>query len=198
MGTLTQLTDKVRLTGGAFDDFTSGVRMYSRAKVTKPFKIRFKFTRKLIPSRTTSEGAFNLVGWVVATGSAPTPIPANWPAGTSTRDIEVQNFLKGFRFSPGNINLADTANSNRFRMQTYNGDGTRTQYTSDVVVNLGLDVEQEMELAAAGSTATLAAVDLGISVSHTSPIIGGMTTGYLMLYTGFGMSADWGDFRRIS
>jgi hypothetical protein len=198
VGTLTQLTNKVRLTGGAYDDFNSGVRMYSRAKLTKPFKVRLKFTRKLIPSTTTNEGCFNLLGLVVTTSSAPTPIPANWPAGTTTRDTEVASFLKGFRFGVANINSAGTANNNRFRLQTYNGDGTRTQYVSDVEVNLGLDVEQELEFTTTGSTATLTAVGLAISVSHTVPLIGDMTTGYLMFYTSYGMSTEWGDVRRIS
>jgi hypothetical protein len=198
MGTLTQLTDKVRLTGGAYDDLASGVRMFSRASLTKPFKVRFKLTRKVIPSTTLSAGSFNLVGWVVATSSAPTPIPANWPPTTPTRDDDIASYLKGFRFAPGNVNTVGTADSNKFRMQTYNGDGTRTQYNNDTIVNLGLNVEQEMELSATGTTATLAAIDLGLSVSYSSPVIGGMSTGYLTLFTSYGMSADWGDFRRIS
>jgi hypothetical protein len=172
--------------------------MYSRAALTKPFKVRCKCTRKVLTPVTTAEGAFNLYGWVIATSSAPTSIPANWPGTTATRDTEVQRFLKGFRFSPGNINTLSPEFSNKFRMQTYNGDGTRTQYTSDVLVNLGLNVEHELELSVSGNTATLTAVNLGISVSHSSAIIGGMTTGYLMIYTGFGMDTIWGDFRRIS
>jgi hypothetical protein len=198
MGTIVQGVDKVRLAGGAYTDFYSGVRMYSRASLTKPFKVRCTFTRKVIAPVTTAEGAFHLFGWVIATSEAPGAIPANWPAGTTTRDTEVQNFLKGFRFSPGNINTVSPEFSNKFRMQTYNGDGTRTQYTSDVPVDLGLNVAQELELAVAGSTATLTAVSLGISVSHTSAIIGGMTTGFLMLYTSYGADAEWGNFRRIS
>jgi hypothetical protein len=198
MGTLTQLTDKVRLTGGAYDELTSGVRMFSRASLTKPFKVRCKLTRKVIPSLTLSAGAFNHLGWVEATSSAPTSIPANWPSATPTRDDDIVSYLKGFRFSPGNINTVGTAESNKFRMQTYNGDGTRTQYSNDTVVNLGLDVEQEMELAVVGTTATLAAIGLGLSVSYSSPVIGGMSTGFLMLFTSYGMSTEWGDFRRIS
>lgn len=198
MGTITQLSNKVRLTGGAIDDFGSGVRMYSRAVVTKPFRIRFKLTRKVIPTTTTANGAYNLAGWVTTTQSAPTSSPATWPSNTATGDVEVTAFLKGFRFSPGNINTVGTASTNRLRMQTYNGDNTKTQFTTDRVIDIGLNVEQEMELAVSVDSATLAAIGLGLSESFSSPIIAGMTTGYFMIYTSFGMDSEWADFRRIS
>jgi hypothetical protein len=189
--------DKVRLAGGTIDQVESGVRMYSRAKVTKPFKIRLKFTRKIIPSVTTSNGAFSLLGWVVATNSAPTSIPANWPGTTPTGDLEVAAFLRGFRFNVGNFTTQGDG-SNRFRLQVYPGDGTRVQLVTDKVIDLGLNVEQELEFSVSGGTTTLTAVGLGLSQSHTHSVISDMTSGYLMLYTSNIMEAEFGDFRRIS
>jgi hypothetical protein len=187
--------DKVRLAGGTIDQVESGVRMYSRAKVTKPFKIRLKFTRKIIPSVTTSNGAFSLLGWVVATNSAPTSIPANWPGTTPTGDLEVAAFLRGFRFNVGNFTTQGDG-SNRFRLQVY--PGTRVQLVTDKVIDLGLNVEQELEFSVSGGTTTLTAVGLGLSQSHTHSVISDMTSGYLMLYTSNIMEAEFGDFRRIS
>jgi hypothetical protein len=200
-GTLTQITDGVRLTGLGLDEPLSGIRLFGRHAITKPFKIRYKFKRLVIPSSTDANGAFNFIGVLMPNSKAPNLNPSLWPSSTPTGDIEMANITTGWRIVHGNINTAGTAESNKFRLRWLDGNGGRIAINSadaEKIIDLGLNVVHEMELEWSADTVILRDINSGLSQTFRDSRLGTMTKGYLMFYTSPLMSAEFTDVRQIT
>jgi hypothetical protein len=200
-GTLTQITDGVRLTGLGLDEPASGIRLFNKQAIVKPLKIRYKFKRLVIPSSTDANGAFNFIGFLMPNSKAPNLNPSLWPSNTPTGDTEMANITTGWRITHGNINTAGTAESNRFRMRWLDGAGGRAAINAadaERIIDLGLNVVHEMELEWSGDTVILRDINSGLSQTFRDTKLGTMTKGYLMFYTSPVMSAEFTDVRRIT
>ena len=71
-----------RLRGGRYDDFASGVRLFSRFTLPASGTLRYRLTRQVIPPTVTSNGVWFNVGIVWDRD------PTTLPPGTPTGDVD--------------------------------------------------------------------------------------------------------------
>jgi hypothetical protein len=198
-GQIFQEDDALHFKPLGIDEPDSGIRAFSRLPITKPIKVRIDFTRLTIPAVTTTNGAFHLLGFVMPVN--PGDEITSWAENTPTGDDTLAAMVRGYRFTFANTNTEGTAQSDRVRMQFYegNGDKTRIEPVTEVgTVNLGLNVLHTLEFEWRGDTAIFRAIELAKTQTFRSPLLSGFDKGHLMFYSSPGTETRWGNFRTLT
>ena len=171
-----------RLRGGAFDDFASGVRLFSRFTLPASGTVRYRLTREVIPPTVTGQGVWFNVGLVW--GRDPTTLPP----GTPTGDVDTAQMWKGWRITHANTGLNPTI-SNRIRLSTY---PSRTQLApreAKALANFQQGVANEVVLSWSGRVVSLAVPTLGAKAKQSWSNVAlkvPATGARLMFYASFG------------
>ena len=169
-----------RLRGGPYDDFASGIRLFSRFTLPASGTVRYRLTRETIPPMVTSQGVWFNVGLVW--GRDPTTLPPD----TSTRDADTAKMWTGWRITHAN-KAADSTVSNRIRLVTYPGLSRLTPREAKVLANFKPGVANEVVLTWSGKVVSLAVPTLGVKQSWSSAALKVPATGArLMFYASFG------------
>ena len=153
-GSATSTTDGFRLRGGPYDDFASGVRLFSRFTLPASGAVRFRLTRKAIPSTVTSEGVWFNVG--IVWGRDPAALPADTPTG----DVATAGMWTGWRITHANKAATSTV-SNRIRLVTYPSRTRLTPREAKALANFKPGVANEVVLTWSGNVVSLAVPTLG-------------------------------------
>jgi hypothetical protein len=112
-GSATDVPTGIRLRGGRYDDFASGVRLFRRAKVARSGRVAYRLTREVVPTVTTSNGAWFNVGLVWGRD------PATLHPDTANGDEAVAPLFRGFRITHANTNTLSPSLSDKIRLRTY-------------------------------------------------------------------------------
>jgi hypothetical protein len=128
-----------RLQGGLYNDFASGIRLFSRFTLRDSGTIRYRLTREVIPPTVTSNGAFLNVG--IVWGNDPAALPADTPTG----DTATSEQWDGWRITHANKALQDSV-SDRLRMTTYMPREQLNPREARVVANFQINVTYEVVL----------------------------------------------------
>ena len=174
-----------RLRGGPYDDFASGVRLFSRFTLPASGTVRYRLTREFVPPAVTSEGVWFNVG--IVWGRNPTTLPPDTPTG----DVDTAQMWKGWRITHANTGLNPTI-SNRIRLSTY---PSRTQLApreAKALANFQQGVANEVVLSWSGRVVSLAVPTLGAKAEQSWSNVAlrvPATGARLMFYASFG-----GDF----
>jgi hypothetical protein len=171
-----------RLRGGPYDDFASGVRLFSRFTLPASGTVRYRLTREFVPPAVTSEGVWFNVG--IVWGRDPAALPADTPTG----DVAAAGMWTGWRITHAN-EAADGTVSNRIRLVTYPSRTRLTPREAKVLANLKPGVANEVVLTWSGNVVSLAVPTLGATVkqSWSNAALRVPATGArLMFYGSFG------------
>jgi hypothetical protein len=172
-----------RLRGGPYDDFASGVRLFSRFTLPASGTVRYRLTREFVPPAVTSEGVWFNVG--IVWGRDPAALPADTPTG----DVATAGMWTGWRITHAN-KAADGTVSNRIRLVTYPSRTRLTPREAKALANFKPGVAYEVVLSWSGRVVSLAVPTMGTSVkqSWADDALRVPTTGgpRLMFYGSFG------------
>jgi hypothetical protein len=171
-----------RLRGGRYDDFASGVRLFSRFTLPASGTVRYRLTREVIPPTVTSQGVWFNVG--IVWGRDPATLPPDTPTG----DVDTAAMWKGWRITHANTGLDPTI-SNRIRLSTY---PSRTQLApreAKALANFQQGVANEVVLTWSGKVVSLAVPTLGAKAKQSWSNVAlkvPATGARLMFYASFG------------
>jgi hypothetical protein len=169
-----------RLKGGLYNDFASGIRLFSRFTLPASGTIRYRLTRETIPPTVTSNGVWLNVG--IVWGNDPATLPANTPTG----DTDTSTQWDGWRITHANKAL-DSSVSNRLRMTTYKPREQLTPRETKVVANFQLNVTYEVVLTWSGRIVTISVPAMGKQQSWANDQLRVPASGArLMWYGSFG------------
>jgi hypothetical protein len=154
------VTNGFRLRGGAFDDPASGVRLFSRFTLPASGTVRYRLTRKSIPSTVTSEGVWFNVGIVWGRD------PAALPADTPTDDVDTAKMWNGWRITHAN-KAANESASNRIRLVTYPDRDRLAPREAKALANFQQGVANTVVLTWRGNVVSLAVPTLGVKARQS-------------------------------
>jgi hypothetical protein len=100
-----------RLQDGLYNDFVSGIRLFSRFTLPASGTIRYQLTREIIPTTVTSNGVWLNVG--IVWGNDPAELPTDTPTGATATSEEWDRW----RITHANKALKKRV-SNRLRLTT--------------------------------------------------------------------------------
>jgi hypothetical protein len=150
----------LRLKGGLYNDFDSGVRLFSAFTLPASGTLRYRLTREVIPTAVTSNGVWLNVGIVWDND------PAALPVTTHTGDVSTSEQWDGWRITHANKALKNTA-SNRLRLSTYKPRAQLTPREAKVLANFQRGVAYEVVLTWSGQIVTMTAIGKKQSWSST-------------------------------
>ena len=182
-GSATDVPTGIRLRGGAYDDFASGVRLFRRAKVARSGRVRYRLTREIIPPVTTSNGVWFNVGLVWGRD------PATLHPDTATGDEAVAPLFRGFRITHANRNTVSPTASDKIRLRTYPSRTDIQPREAQVIARFAQGVPHTMEMTwTTTGVVTLYDRTLGVRQSFASSSALVLPTGgaWLMWYASFG------------
>ena len=173
-----------RLRGGPYDDFASGVRLFSRFTLPASGTVRYRLAREFVPPVVTSNGVWFNVG--IVWGRDPTTLPSN----TTTGDLDTAKMWTGWRITHAN-KAADSTVSNRIRLVTYPGLARLAPREAKVLANFRPGAAYEVILTWSGRVVSLAVPTMGVKQSWANDALRVPSTGgpRLMFYGSFG--GDW-------
>lgn len=149
-----------RLQGGLYNDFASGIRLFSRFTLPASGTIRYRLTREIIPPTVTSNGVWFNIGIVWGRD------PATLAPTTPTSDTETAPMWKGWRITHANKALDSTV-SNRIRLSTYPNRTQLTPREAKVVANFKANVAYDVVLTWSGRVVSLAVPTMGTSIKQS-------------------------------
>jgi hypothetical protein len=172
-----------RLRGGPYDDFASGIRLFSRFTLPASGTVRYRLTRVTVPPVVSNEGVWFNVG--IVWGRDPAALPPDTPTG----DIATAPMWKGWRITHANKDPTGTI-PNQIRIKTYPDRVAITPREAKVVANFRPGVAYEVVLTWGGRVVSLAVPAMGVKQSWANDALRVPSTGArLMFYASFG-----GDF----
>src|SRR6059058_4978061 len=182
-GTAESTVRGFRLRGGPYDDFASGVRLFSTFTLPVSGTVHYRLTREFVPRAVTSEGAWLNVG--IVWGLDPAALPAETPTG----DIATAPMWAGWRITHANKDPVATS-SNRIRIRSYPDRVAIPPRESKALANFRPGVAHEVVLTWGGDVVSLAVPTMGAKVRQSwagdalrVPATGGPR---LMFYASFG------------
>jgi hypothetical protein len=149
-----------RLRGGLYNDFASGIRLFSQFTLPASGTIRYRLTREIIPPTVTSNGVWLNVG--IVWGLDPTTLPPDTP----TSDTETAPMWKGWRITHANKALDSTV-SNRIRLSTYPNRTQLAPREAKVLANFKANVAYDVVLTWSGRVVSLAVPTMGTSIKQS-------------------------------
>jgi hypothetical protein len=182
-GSATDVPTGIRLRGGAYDDFASGVRLFRRAKVARSGRVAYRLTREVVPTVTTSNGAWFNVGLVWGRD------PATLHPDTANGDESIAPLFRGFRVTHANTNTVSPAASDKIRLRTYPNRTGISPREAQVTARFAQGVPHSMEMTwTTAGVVTLHDRTLGVRQSFASSSALVLPTGgaWLMWYASFG------------
>ncbi len=178
-GAATNVTNGFRLKGGRYNDFESGIRLFSRYTLPTFGTVRFKLTREIIPTTVTSNGVWFNVG--VVWGRDPTELPLNTPTG----DIATSEQWDGWRITMAN-KAANSTVSNRLRIQSYMPRQQLTPREAKVMVNFQRGKTYEVTMTWNGRVVSVRTMGKTQSWAHDQLSVPSTGGPRLMFYGSFG------------
>jgi hypothetical protein len=149
-----------RLRGGLYNDFASGIRLFSQFTLPAFGTIRYRLTREIIPPTVTSNGVWLNIG--IVWGRDPTTLLPDTP----TSDTETAPMWKGWRITHANKALDSTV-SNRIRLSTYPNRTQLTPREAKVLANFKANVAYDVVLTWSGRVVSLAVPTMGTSIKQS-------------------------------
>jgi hypothetical protein len=191
-GSAEDTSNGFRLQGGLYNDFASGVRLFSRFTLPASETIRYKLTREVIPTTVTSNGVWLNVG--IVWGNDPAELPPDTPTGDTATSEE----WDGWRITHANKALKKRV-SNRLRLTTYKPRRQLTPRESKVLADFRRNVTYEVVLTWNRRVVTISVPAMGKKQSWASDQLRIPASGArLMWYGSFGGQWRVEDIRRPS
>ncbi|MDF2973224.1 MAG: hypothetical protein K0R61_3674 [Microvirga sp.] len=150
----------LRLKGGLFNDFDSGVRLFSDFTLPASGRLRYRLTREILPPTVTSNGVWLNVGIVWGND------PAALPATTYNGDTYTSTLWDGWRITHANKDLKEIA-SNRLRIRSYKPREQLPTREPKVLANFKPGVAYDVTLTWGGRIVTIVAMGKKQSWSNT-------------------------------
>jgi hypothetical protein len=180
-GTAENTPTGIRLRGGRYDDFASGVRFFSRVILPSSGTARYRLMREIVPDVVSKNGVWFNVG--IVWGRDPSLLPADTPTG----DVAVAPLWNGFRITHANRDPPASGISDRIRLRTYPSRMAIAPREQKVSADFRLGVPYEVVLTWGGPVVALVVPALGAEQSFAADALRVPETGArLMFYASFG------------